>query len=203
MCRRKRSWRSSKLTNMEQRTEECKIASRFCISDSHGFARRYAPSKSALCLGVYIHVPFCKQKCFYCDFPSYAGKEKFEEAYVHALIKEIQNEGARYVEKWGEPATIYIGGGTPSVLPNLLLGQLLDELLRTFQIQTPPPLGDKQTHGASAPMRSLMPWLVAPKGSERVTVSLHSHSFRQEYRTCSCVTLSTADAVPLPQRGRR
>lgn len=75
--------------------------------------------------GVYIHVPFCKQKCFYCDFPSYAGKERYEEAYVKALIQEIRTEGAKYVETWGQPATIYIGGGTPSVLPNELLEQLL------------------------------------------------------------------------------
>ena len=75
--------------------------------------------------GVYIHVPFCKQKCFYCDFPSYAGKERYEEAYVKALIQEIRTEGAKYVETWGPPATIYIGGGTPSVLPNELLEQLL------------------------------------------------------------------------------
>lgn len=75
--------------------------------------------------GVYIHVPFCKQKCFYCDFPSYAGKERYEEAYVKALIQEIRTEGAKYVSKWGNPATIYIGGGTPSVLPNELLEQLL------------------------------------------------------------------------------
>ena len=91
---------------------------------------------------MYIHVPFCKQKCFYCDFPSYAGKEKWEAAYVDALTKEIRTEGARYVEKWGQPATIYIGGGTPSVLPAPLLGQLLNELLRTFQIQKPPPEGE-------------------------------------------------------------
>ena len=75
--------------------------------------------------GVYIHVPFCKQKCFYCDFPSYAGKERYEEAYVKALIQEIRTEGAKYVETWGQPATIYIDGGTPSVLPNELLAQLL------------------------------------------------------------------------------
>ena len=75
--------------------------------------------------GVYIHVPFCKQKCFYCDFPSYAGKERYEEAYVKALIQEIRTEGMKYVSKWGNPATIYIGGGTPSVLPIELLERLL------------------------------------------------------------------------------
>ena len=97
--------------------------------------------------GVYIHVPFCKQKCFYCDFPSYAGKETYEEAYVHALIKEIQTEGANYVDRYGPPATIYIGGGTPSVLPCRLLATLLDSveqtsLLRAQLIQKPLPQGE-------------------------------------------------------------
>ena len=96
---------------------------------------------------MYLHVPFCKQKCFYCDFPSYAGKEKFEEAYIHALIKEIQTEGARYVKQWGEPATIYIGGGTPSVLPCELLERLFETvggifLLRPQHIQQPLPQGE-------------------------------------------------------------
>lgn len=92
--------------------------------------------------GVYIHVPFCKQKCFYCDFPSYAGKEKWEAAYIDALIKEIQTEGPKYIEAYGAPATIYIGGGTPSVLPCALLELLLNELLRTFRIQKPLPSGE-------------------------------------------------------------
>ncbi|MDY6349877.1 MAG: radical SAM family heme chaperone HemW [Selenomonas sp.] len=118
-------------------TEERKIAARFCVSDSHDFARRVAPSKSVHCLGgVYIHVPFCKQKCFYCDFPSYAGKERYEEAYVKALIQEIRTEGAKYVETWGPPATIYIGGGTPSVLPNELLERLLENIEETFLSHT-------------------------------------------------------------------
>ena len=97
--------------------------------------------------GVYIHVPFCKQKCFYCDFPSYAGKERYEAAYVDALVKEIQTEGARYVEQWGQPATLYIGGGTPSVLPCELLEKLLNTLeeiflLRTSRVQQPLPMGE-------------------------------------------------------------
>ncbi len=62
-------------------------------------------------ISLYIHIPFCKQKCFYCDFPSYSGKEKFKEDYVNAIIKEIERRAGGYIIK-----TIFIGGGTPSYL---------------------------------------------------------------------------------------
>lgn len=62
-------------------------------------------------ISLYIHIPFCKQKCFYCDFPSYSGKERFKDDYVNALIKEIERRGSGYIIK-----TIFIGGGTPSYL---------------------------------------------------------------------------------------
>ena len=111
--------------------------------------------------GVYIHVPFCKQKCFYCDFPSQAGKERYEAAYIDALIKEIQTEGANYVDRYGPPATIYIGGGTPSVLPCRLLATLLDFveqnfLLRTQLIQKPLPQGEDR-RGTQCSARSGSP----------------------------------------------
>ena len=41
-------------------------------------------------ISLYVHIPFCKQRCFYCDFPTFAGKEKYREEYIDALIKEIK-----------------------------------------------------------------------------------------------------------------
>ncbi|WP_138204742.1 radical SAM family heme chaperone HemW [Haloimpatiens lingqiaonensis] len=60
-------------------------------------------------VGLYIHIPFCKQKCFYCDFPSFSGKESFMINYAKALSKEI----CGIKNKIG---TIFIGGGTPTYL---------------------------------------------------------------------------------------
>ena len=65
---------------------------------------------------VYIHIPFCKQKCLYCDFPSYAGFSCGDmDAYVQALCKEIRLK-AFEKSKISQSGTIFFGGGTPSIL---------------------------------------------------------------------------------------
>ena len=82
--------------------------------------------------GVYIHIPFCRQKCFYCDFPSFAGKENRMEAYVEALCQQVKIQGFSYRQKWGIPATIYIGGGTPTALPQELMEKILAAVTEAF-----------------------------------------------------------------------
>ncbi|UZQ51711.1 radical SAM family heme chaperone HemW [Clostridium kluyveri] len=61
-------------------------------------------------LSLYIHIPFCKKKCFYCDFPSYSGKENLMMDYSKVLAKDIETIGNREIN------TIFIGGGTPTYL---------------------------------------------------------------------------------------
>ena len=61
-------------------------------------------------VALYIHIPFCKKKCLYCDFPSYSGKEKLMINYTKALAKDIESIGDRKIK------TIFIGGGTPTYL---------------------------------------------------------------------------------------
>lgn len=85
--------------------------------------------------GVYIHIPFCRQKCFYCDFPSFAGRERYESDYIDALCREIAVQGALYRGRWGRPATIYMGGGTPSVLPAELMEKLLAKIQEVFAVE--------------------------------------------------------------------
>lgn len=67
--------------------------------------------------GIYVHIPFCRQKCYYCDFASWAGREHYMADYTAALLQELYRRGARYAARWGRPATMYIGGGTPTALP--------------------------------------------------------------------------------------
>lgn len=74
-------------------------------------------------LSLYIHIPFCKQKCFYCDFPSYASIDYLREDYVKALCKEIEEKAINYKIK-----SIFIGGGTPSYLET----KEIDKLLKTI-----------------------------------------------------------------------
>ena len=71
-------------------------------------------------VSLYIHIPFCKQRWFYCDFPTFAGKERFREDYIEALIREIEEKCSNYLIK-----TIFIGGGTPSYLEESELKRLL------------------------------------------------------------------------------
>lgn len=74
-------------------------------------------------ISLYIHIPFCKQKCLYCDFPSYAGKEGLMDGYIEALNKEILEKGQNYIIN-----SIFIGGGTPSYLTNNNLQKLLSTI---------------------------------------------------------------------------
>ncbi len=74
-------------------------------------------------IGVYIHIPFCKQKCLYCDFVSFENKEQMQKEYVEALKKEIENwkvNNKDYVTR-----TIYIGGGTPSYIDSKYIIEVL------------------------------------------------------------------------------
>ena len=67
--------------------------------------------------GVYVHTPFCLQKCLYCDFPSYAGfTEAVRQQYVDALCREIKTRSLQRELPVAENATVYFGGGTPTVL---------------------------------------------------------------------------------------
>lgn len=68
--------------------------------------------------GLYVHIPFCRSKCFYCDFASYPGQENWFDPYLAALEKELSFYPAGGFE------TVYIGGGTPSVLSARQLEQL-------------------------------------------------------------------------------
>ena len=81
---------------------------------------------------VYIHVPFCVQKCAYCDFYSLAGMGDSMAGYVDALCREIRMQAARFGEIRAE--TVYIGGGTPSLLEGKDISRILSVLRECMEL---------------------------------------------------------------------
>ena len=75
-------------------------------------------------LGIYIHIPFCIQKCYYCDFVSFVNKESYIKKYVQTLKNELDSyDLSKY-----NITTIYIGGGTPSVVLSGEIKNILDKI---------------------------------------------------------------------------
>lgn len=83
-------------------------------------------------IGLYIHIPFCQQKCFYCDFPSHANLAHLYRPYIAALCQEISGMGG--VLSGDTIDTIFIGGGTPTLLPTDCLQQLLEQVQHSFTL---------------------------------------------------------------------
>lgn len=83
-------------------------------------------------MGLYVHIPFCKRKCLYCDFPSYGNMEEKYEGYVSALEMEIEKRGSAC--KGWDVSSIFFGGGTPTVLSKEMLQRLMMKIKNNFSI---------------------------------------------------------------------
>ena len=82
-------------------------------------------------LGIYVHIPFCKRKCYYCDFCSYERNDEIHKKYKEALISEIR---AFNVEYESIVKTVYIGGGTPSIIDENYIAEIVEALKSKFNI---------------------------------------------------------------------
>ena len=79
-------------------------------------------------IGLYIHIPFCEKKCGYCDFVSYPNRQERIGDYIDAVIREAENYA-------GETAdSVFIGGGTPSFLPEGEMRRLVEGVARSIGI---------------------------------------------------------------------
>ena len=87
-------------------------------------------------LGLYIHIPFCVRKCEYCDFLSWSAGEEEREQYVEALLLEI--ESYREFAKGYRVSTVFIGGGTPSVLLPKQMERILQKVYEVFELEKRP-----------------------------------------------------------------
>ncbi|WP_072446625.1 radical SAM family heme chaperone HemW [Blautia sp. Marseille-P3201T] len=87
-------------------------------------------------LGLYIHIPFCVKKCEYCDFLSWSAGEEEREQYVNALLSEI--ESYKEFAKGYRVSTVFIGGGTPSVLLPKQMERILQKVYEVFELEKRP-----------------------------------------------------------------
>ena len=85
-------------------------------------------------ISLYIHIPFCVKKCLYCDFPSYGGMDEYFEVYVNKLCGEISDAAGEM--KGMNVRSIFIGGGTPSILPPKLMGKIMDAVINRYDVDS-------------------------------------------------------------------
>ena len=83
-------------------------------------------------LELYVHIPFCVKKCAYCDFLSFSAKQEEVSAYVEALAEEIKGKKEQFSDYC--VTTIFLGGGTPSILEGVYTASIFRALRESFDI---------------------------------------------------------------------
>ncbi|HIX08876.1 MAG TPA: radical SAM family heme chaperone HemW [Firmicutes bacterium] len=86
--------------------------------------------------GIYLHIPFCKQKCRYCDFVSFCNRMDVAEAYMACLLKEIELRGKELSGRTFD--TVYFGGGTPSVVDPKYIYAAMRQIKKCFRLSARP-----------------------------------------------------------------
>ena len=89
----------------------------------------------SLNLGLYVHIPFCETKCTYCDFNTYEKLEHLMPSYIEALSKEISFWGNHLEHSFVD--TIFLGGGTPSYLPEDSIKTLVETIYLNYELASP------------------------------------------------------------------
>lgn len=84
-------------------------------------------------IGIYVHIPFCVKKCYYCDFVSYSNSFEMQEKYVEKIIEEIEYN--KDVLSNNKITTIYIGGGTPSSIKSKYIKEILKCIYKVANIE--------------------------------------------------------------------
>ena len=122
---------------------------------------------------LYVHIPFCRHKCGYCDFNAYAGMDRLMPEYVGALEQELT--AARASLTFGRLDTVYLGGGTPSLLPAHLIQQLMTFVNETFEVSRDAEVTLEANPG-STDAEKLDAWLAA--GVNRLSLGVQGFDHR-------------------------
>lgn len=142
--------------------------------------------------GLYIHVPFCKGRCVYCDFYSTTMGEEWKSQYVRALLGEMR---ARRDElPLARVHSIYIGGGTPSQLPPSTLARILDEACRLYTVAP-----DAEVTVEANPDDVTTGWLEAMRHTPANRLSMGVQTFHDSLLRLICRRHTAAQAVQAVQ----
>lgn len=120
-------------------------------------------------LELYIHIPFCARKCAYCDFLSFAAPVRIYREYVEKLIEEIYGQRGNFQDY--QVHTVFIGGGTPSILPPDMMEELLSVLQECFDIAADAEI-TIETNPGTLTMEKLETYLEG--GINRLSIGLQS-----------------------------
>lgn len=120
-------------------------------------------------ISIYIHIPFCTRKCLYCDFLSASAATPVRNAYIKALLNEIKKEAFRYSDYI--VTTIFIGGGTPSILPAVQIKSILNQIQIFYHCASGMEISMECNPG-SATYEKIKKWREA--GINRLSIGLQS-----------------------------
>ena len=128
--------------------------------------------REAKTLGVYVHIPFCRSKCQYCDFYSLGGRHKEEMArYLTAVQQHIREAAARAPSYTVD--TIYFGGGTPTYFGAEGLDQILNEIAKRFAVSKTPEISLEANPDTCKPQALRM---LQRAGFNRISIGVQSDS---------------------------
>jgi oxygen-independent coproporphyrinogen-3 oxidase len=121
-------------------------------------------------LSIYIHIPFCRKRCNYCDFNTYAGMGVYLAEYVEQVEREIE-VAASAIEEGSRVHTVYFGGGTPTLMPPDNFRRLLDRIHQCFNCSD-----DLEVSSEANPYLLTMDYLQALRGSgiKRLSMGMQS-----------------------------
>ena len=120
-------------------------------------------------LELYVHIPFCVRKCAYCDFLSFPSSEDLRQKYVDALIREIRSCKNTY-QGYRVP-TVFIGGGTPSILSPAQIEAVFSAIRETFRVDPEAEITMEANPG-TVTEEKLLAWKEA--GVNRISIGLQS-----------------------------